>query len=231
MSETLLGHTTAVDAVAARLRHEILAGVHPPGTRLRQDAIARRLGVSITPVREAFTLLRSEGLLRTDAHRGVQVFAPTVDDLSELYELRITLEGKAVAAAAHRVAAGEGRAELDRIAALLDRMPRIEDNEEYLAANVDLHEVLYELARMPRLAQLIAQLRDASSVYLHLFLVEFSESEIVASREQADREHTVIFDAILEGDAAKAQSLLEAHLRHSLEGMIELLGRFRAKEG
>lgn len=231
MSETVLGRPTVVDAVADRLRHEILAGVHPPGARLRQDAIARRFGVSITPVREAFTLLRSEGLVRTDAHRGVQVFAPTVDDLTELYDLRITLEGKAVVAAAHRVAAGEGRTQLDRIAALLDRMPRIEDHDEYMAANVDLHELLYELAGMPRLAQLIAQLRDASSVYLHLFLVEFSQSEIVASREEADREHAVIFEALLAGDAETAQGLLEAHLRHSLEGMIELLGRFRAKEG
>src|SRR5213593_1234309 len=80
---------TRAEAIAAELRRAILVGELAPGDRLRQAEMAERYGVSTTPVREAFTALAGEGLVRQDAHRGVVVFSPSVDEVSETYEIRI----------------------------------------------------------------------------------------------------------------------------------------------
>ena len=96
------GPRTISGAVAARLRQEIVAGELPAGTRLRQVEIARRLGVSTTPVREALAALQREGLVRLHPQRGAVVFLPSVDDLREHYEIRIALEELAVGKAAER---------------------------------------------------------------------------------------------------------------------------------
>ena len=80
-STPILTKLTIAEQIANALRQEIVIGQLPAGTRLRQVEIAQRFGVSTTPVREAFGLLQSEGLVQIDTHRGVTVFLPTVQDL------------------------------------------------------------------------------------------------------------------------------------------------------
>src|SRR5947209_50804 len=89
---TLLTKITMAEQIAAALREEIVTGQLAAGTRLRQNEIAQRFGVSTTPVREAFGLLQSDGLVQIDPHRGVTVFLPTIQDLIEHYEIRMALE-------------------------------------------------------------------------------------------------------------------------------------------
>src|SRR5918997_1170374 len=74
-----------------------------PGTRLRQNDVAKRFGVSTTPVREAFAQLQAEGLVRIDPHRGAVVFHPSVDDVLEFYEIREALESLAVGHAIRKI--------------------------------------------------------------------------------------------------------------------------------
>src|SRR5215471_5782938 len=81
--------------VAEKLRHEVVSGMHPAGTRLRQVEVATRLGVSTTPVREAFRTLAEEGLVVHDSHRGVIVFEPSPREVHEIYEIRLELESLA----------------------------------------------------------------------------------------------------------------------------------------
>src|SRR3954463_14764393 len=102
-ADTALGAPrTVAGAVAERLRGEIVAGALASGSRLRQVEIARRFGVSTTPVREALAALQREGLVRLHPQRGAVVFVPTVDDLREHYEIRAALEALAAARAAER---------------------------------------------------------------------------------------------------------------------------------
>jgi DNA-binding GntR family transcriptional regulator len=101
----MLDRDTTAKVVAERLRDEIQDGTLSPGTRLRQNEVARRFGVSTTPVREAFAQLQAEGLVRIDPHRGAVVFRPTTDDLVEFYEIREVLESLAVVRAIPRLAA------------------------------------------------------------------------------------------------------------------------------
>src|ERR1700747_1182118 len=94
---------TRAAAVADGIREMIRSGELPPGTHLRQTDFAERFGVSTTPVREAFVALAREGLVTQDAHRGVVVFRPSLQELDEIYEIRIALEPLATEIAAKQL--------------------------------------------------------------------------------------------------------------------------------
>ncbi len=115
---TLLTKITMAEQIAAALREEIVNGQLAAGTRLRQNEIAQRFGVSTTPVREAFGLLQSDGLVQIDPHRGVRVFLPAIQDLIEHYEIRMALEMLAAEKAAVHFQAQDA----PPLIALLDEM-------------------------------------------------------------------------------------------------------------
>lgn len=132
--ETLRRSTTA-DVVARWLREAIFASALNPGERLRQSDIARRLGVSTTPVREAFAQLQAEGLLVFEPHRSAVVFRPTLDDLAETYEIRELLESLAVAKAIPYFE----EATLDNLEDLLGSMSRERDKTRWVESNKLFH--------------------------------------------------------------------------------------------
>src|ERR1700759_5316261 len=94
---------TRAGVVTERLRDMIKSHELPAGTRLRQAEFAERFGVSTTPVREAFVALAREGLVTQDPHRGVVVFEPSLQELDEIYEIRIALEPLATEIAAKQL--------------------------------------------------------------------------------------------------------------------------------
>jgi DNA-binding GntR family transcriptional regulator len=209
-----LGRDTTAKVVAERLRGEIQDGTLAPGTRLRQNDVAQRFGVSTTPVREAFAQLQAEGFVRIDPHRGAVVFHPSVDDVLEFYEIREALESLAVTHAIPRLKAEAAR-DLD---ALIDRMRRTEDARKWLKLNDQFHLRLYESAGRPRLSTLIDNLRDASAPYIYMF---------VASRplsERANEEHQDILDACVKGDAVGAKQAIRTHLRNASRDLAAFLG-------
>src|SRR3954470_24636157 len=130
---------TVAGQVAEHLKAEILAGDRAPGTRLPQVEIARTLGVSTTPVREALAALQREGLVRLHPQRGAVVFLPSVDDLREHYEIRAALESLAAAKAAeHFEPAWAGPLET-----LVDEMQEGLEAARYIALNQLFHTTLY----------------------------------------------------------------------------------------
>jgi DNA-binding GntR family transcriptional regulator len=211
--ETLERDTTA-KAVAERLRDEIQEGSLAPGTRLRQNDVARRFGVSTTPVREAFAQLQAEGLVRVDPHRGAVVFRPTPEDLLEFYEIREVLESFAVVRAIPRLSPEVVRG----LRGLIDRMRRTDDARKWLRLNDEFHLRLYECADMPRLAALIENLRDASTPYIHMFVAGRPPSE------RADGEHQAILDACERGDVEAAQRAIRQHLSSAAQDLVRALG-------
>lgn len=213
-----LGRDTTAKVVAERLRGKIQNGTLAPGTRLRQNEMAKRFGVSTTPVREALAQLQAEGLVRIDPHRGAIVFRPSKDDVLESYEIREALESLAVTHAMRRLKADVAR----DLEALIDRMRRTEDAREWLKLNNQFHLRLYESAGRPRLSGLIENLRDASAPYIHMF---------VASRAPSDRaneEHQEILDACIRRDVAAAERATKDHLRSASRALAAFLA---AREG
>lgn len=210
----MLDRDTTAKAVAERLRDEIQEGSLAPGTRLRQNEIAQRFGVSTTPVREAFAQLQAEGLVRIDPHRGAVVFHPTTEDLLEFYEIREVLESLAVVRAIPRL-----KPEVVKdLGALIDRMRRTDDARRWLKLNDDFHLRLYSCAGMPRLAALIENLRDASTPYIYMFVAARPPSE------RANEEHQAILDACVRGDPAAAQEAIRRHLDSAAQDLAGFLG-------
>jgi DNA-binding GntR family transcriptional regulator len=91
------------EPIAVALRRAILLGELAPGLHLEEPGLAEKFGVSRIPVREAFTRLAHEGLVRLEPHRGAFVIGMTESDVHELYEFRLLLESHAVRRAAPRV--------------------------------------------------------------------------------------------------------------------------------
>jgi DNA-binding GntR family transcriptional regulator len=210
--QTLERDTTA-KIVAGRLRDEIQGGTLSPGTRLRQNDVARRFGVSTTPVREAFAQLQAEGLVRIDPHRGAVVFHPTVEDLMEFYEIREVLEALAVAQAMPHLDEDAVR----ELNALIDKMRRTEDARRWMKLNDEFHLHLYELAHRPRLTAMIENLRDASTPYIHMFVAGRSPAA------RANEEHQEILDACTRGDREAAERAVREHLRSASRELAAFL--------
>lgn len=196
---------TTAKMVAARLRSEIQRGDLAPGTRLRQNDIAKRFAVSTTPVREAFAQLQAEGLVRIDPHRGAVVFHPSVDDLLEFYEIREALESLAVTHAIPHIDEETGR----QLGQLIEEMRRARDPGVWLRLNDEFHLRLYGCAGRPRLSAIIDNLRDSSAPYIHMFVAGQPPSE------RANDEHQAILDACLQGNAKDARTAIRDHLRHA----------------
>jgi DNA-binding GntR family transcriptional regulator len=202
------GPRTISGAVAARLRQEIVAGELPAGTRLRQVEIARRLGVSTTPVREALAALQREGLVRLHPQRGAVVFLPSVADLREHYEIRIALEELAVAKAAERFER-EWAAPLEELLAEMRTGPPA---KRYIELNQRFHSQLYAHSGRERLVEMITGLRDASSAYLNIFRA--TDDFPV---ERLDAEHHEILESCIARDPERASRAIRVHLQGTVE--------------
>jgi DNA-binding GntR family transcriptional regulator len=209
---------TRTDAVAAELRRLIHSGELPPGTHLRQTEIARRFGVSTTPVREAFASLAREGLVRQDAHRGVVVFEPSLEELRENYEIRGALEGLATELAAPRLHVQD----LEDLRALVDQMRRVGD-EGFPTLNHTFHTRIYAATGRPRLAEMIESLREVAASYLAM-TVRTTDSRY---RTAVQDEHDQILVALRARDAKRAGRLMRAHLRHNQRQLAALIERER----
>jgi DNA-binding GntR family transcriptional regulator len=211
----LPGARTRAEAVAEHLRRLILDGELPGGARLRQNEVARNLGVSTTPVREAFAVLVNEGLLDGDPHRGVTVAGSSVYDLVENYEMRIALESLA----AEKAALNATAADIAELQALLEEMrlsnwPNPEDEAYYVRLNARFHARIYEIADRPRLSALIDSLREQAAIYIRIYT--HTSSSPAASEEQ----HAAILDAISRRAPKRAAKAVRDHLEFNLEFLL-----------
>jgi DNA-binding GntR family transcriptional regulator len=214
-ADTALGAPrTVAGLVAERLRGEIVAGDLPSGTRLRQVEIARRFGVSTTPVREALAALQREGLVRLHPQRGAVVFVPTVDDLREHYEIRAALEALAAGRAAERFESDWA----EPLELLLDEMAGGPPAGRYLELNQRFHTGVYERCDRPRLVDMIAALRDASSAYLNIY-----RAAADFPVERLDAEHREILAACVARDPERAATAARRHLEHTVEHVASRL--------
>jgi DNA-binding GntR family transcriptional regulator len=212
---TALTKVTIPEQIAAALRQDIVTGRLAAGMRLRQVEIAQRFGVSTTPVREAFALLQSDGLVRIDTHRGVTVFLPTMPDLIEHYEIRRALEMLAVEKAAERFQAKDAPA----LIAILDEMRATSDPARYVERNQAFHLRLYRLSGRLRLVAMIEDLRNASLAYNHLY----AAADVPRDAERLDAEHREILAACLARDPERAAAAVRDHISQTILHIMRLL--------
>lgn len=198
IEEARAENLTAQELVLSTVRTAILQGVLEPGARLRQEDLADLFGRSRIPVREALRALEYEGLVTSEPHRGFTVTTLDADDIEEVYELRILLEGQAVRLAVPLMT-DEDLTELD---ALFERMQSATDPDEQLASREAFYTRLYSISGRPRLVGLIARLRQEVARALRWATIQHSGTI-----------HGGFYDAVKTGDAERAIAQLAGHYR------------------
>jgi GntR family transcriptional regulator of vanillate catabolism len=203
--------------VAQRIRELIVEGVLPPGSRVAEAMIAERLGVSRTPVRSALPALASEGLLEPAGKRGYAVRNFTVEDSYRATEIRCVLEGYA----ARELAAREDRWPI--IAALRETLRDgdaifakgfvVKDDESaYADMNREFHDLIVNGAQDPLLSDLIHRVYSVPFVAPNV--VAFNRiplDEIYPILMSGNHQHHAIVDAIEDGQADLAETLMRGH--------------------
>jgi phosphonate utilization transcriptional regulator len=198
--------------VQQELERIILAGHFPAGSKLNEAAIADRLGVSRGPVREAFRALEESGLVRLEKNRGVFVRRIPVEEADEIYELRAVLDefvGRKLAQKATPDVVRDLRARLDR----MEKAAAQGDVDAYLAANVDFHDRMVELAGNAKLLVTYRRLVNELMLFRHATLAQSGALPV------SSREHREIVDRIAAGQPAAAGRALHDHVMASRERM------------
>jgi DNA-binding GntR family transcriptional regulator len=190
------------------IRASILAGELQAGEIHSATALAQRLGVSPTPVREAMLDLASGGLVEAVRNRGFRVLTPDDRDLDEISELRVLLEPPAMRGVVER-ATDEQLAELDSVVATIEQRAEGADVAGFLVADRAFHLGLLELLGNRRLVRLVAQLRDQTR------LVGIAELAREGNLMASAREHRDILAALRARDADAAEALMRKHLVHT----------------
>jgi DNA-binding GntR family transcriptional regulator len=206
-------HQTAHEFVRETLRHAILNGDLPGGSRLIQAKIAADLDVSTTPVREALRDLAADGLIHLFAHRGGIVRGTDMKEMQEIYDLRCLLEPYCMRLAAEQIS----EAELDEAERLQGRMERKDCSVgEWVELNRMFHAVLIDACRSPRLMAMVNGLRDAAAIYVGLGLRSAPHH-----LDTSHAEHRALLDACRAHDPEAAATALAHHLQGTVRVLSE----------
>jgi DNA-binding GntR family transcriptional regulator len=205
------------------IESDILRGRYRPGERLDEQTLARRFGVSRTPIREALLQLQSSGLIQFHANRGAFVAELSSTDVLEMYELRTEIEAICGRLAAHR-ATPDTVVALGRALQACERAAEANDLEAYFAANDQFHEVIYAMAGNKQLAQTAGSLYRRLKFFRHIQLSD--PNRIVVSLA----EHRAIVAAISARDAERAEAVLKDHALTRGERFVSFLASLADEE-
>jgi len=212
-------HRTMAEAALERLRESIIMGELTPGAPLRLEDLARRLGMSISPIREAVRQLEALGLAEHVPHHGAKVMALDVEELRELFSIRLALEGMAVRRAAELFEPADGAAARRHLTAY-DEARRRDDVRAAVRAHSAFHFALYEAARSPWLVRLIRPAWDSCERYRPVLL---AKGAVQDRHEELDVE---LVEACESRKPARAEKALHDHLELAADiYAVELGGR------
>jgi DNA-binding GntR family transcriptional regulator len=193
------------DTVYETLRDAIFAGSMQPGTRLSVPELAKTLGVSRSPVREAVLRLTQERLAQEEPRRGAAVARVGTSDLARLYEVRAVLEGLATRLAVER--GGPGLVDdLEAAVVLHEEAVTAGDLAAHREADMRFHRRIRQEAENPELETLL----DSIQGRVRLAMLT---TAVVAGPRLALDDHRLILAAIRAGDPAAAQQAAEAHVQ------------------
>ncbi|MFH9424815.1 GntR family transcriptional regulator [Streptomyces sp. NPDC017529] len=199
------GHISA-HAVCTAIREDIVSGVLPPGSRLIEELLAGRYGVSRVPVREALRTLESEGFVTIRHHAGACVATPTEREAADLLDIRGLLEPLGAARAAARRTTAHLKV-LRGVVRLGRERVRQGQRAELRQLDGWFHETLAQASGSASMAALLTQLRRKID---WMYAVEPPVRE-----DRSWEEHGAVLDAVARGDAERARALMAAHIERS----------------
>lgn len=210
----------ANDAVFASLRNAILSNALHPGEQLNVPELAKRLGVSLTPVRNAIQLLAAEGLVEVRPRSGTFVARVSVEEVRETFEIRRALECLAVEKAAARGLSPEELAKLrDLLASLEQPVVTEEDRRRHELDNAEFHRTLIEAGRNSRLAAQYGTL----NAHIQIARIHAADTGWQARLAGERAEHQAIVEALAAGDSPAAAAAMRTHIDRACNSMLEAL--------
>jgi DNA-binding GntR family transcriptional regulator len=206
--QPILAAERAGNLIAHEIRRAIIEGRIEPGEVLREEQLARELGTSRTPVREALIELRNEGLVEAQQTRRAVVRAYTAEELHDIYGLRAALEAHAGRLAAERATpatVAELAASIERFHELAAAPP--EDVNGLVTENLVFHGVIADATGVPRLKKMIDQVMVIPKRY------RAYAAYVPEHRATVERDHAAIAAAIRDRDGIAAARLMDEHVR------------------
>jgi DNA-binding GntR family transcriptional regulator len=204
-------YTTVGEMVHGILRQAILNGVLAPGEHLRQDALAESIGVSRMPVRSALLQLESEGLVAFHPHRGAVVTALSVEQVREIYEIRLMLEGHALRRGIESITPER----LERLEHLAGELDGADSGEGFARLSFHFYRELYDAQTNPLLVGLIERLHsDVGRYWLRRRVLD-----------QHEAGHAELLRYARTGDADGAVRWLRDHLGRVAEELVALVAQ------
>jgi DNA-binding GntR family transcriptional regulator len=206
-------------AATELIRQAILDGRLEPGSRLKEEELARELGISRTPVREALLMLQAEGLIETTPNRGAVVRTHDADDLIDMYQLRALLEGYA----ARMAAANMSRADIEYLSESCDRFDAIADDDvrELVRENLLFHSAIHDAARSARLKLMLQRVIELPLVYKSYVWYSPDQKRISAHY------HRQITNALSVRDAERAELVMREHVFEARDLLVSSIEKQR----
>lgn len=195
--------TSLSEQIFLRLEEDIINGTYPRGATFSENSLVEKLGVSRTPIREAIHRLQEEHLVDVTS-KGITILGVTNEDLLDIYEIRVRIEGLAAAFCAVR-ASDEDLEELTEAIGLQEYYVKLHDADHIKSFDSTFHEVIYRLSGS-------AVLRDIL-IPLHKKVQKFRKVSVESNSRASESfiEHKEIYEAIMAHDPVRAE---EAMLRH-----------------
>ncbi|GGD61180.1 GntR family transcriptional regulator [Lacimicrobium alkaliphilum] len=212
-----MANLTISDKIYNQLSAQIISGEIKPGQKLEEQDIANQFGVSRTPIREAFRLLHTSGLVESKAHRGVTVIELDIEQLGDMYEALQELEALCARLSAERMTAVE-RKQIERMHQQSKQAVEEEDVERFAELNDQLHSAIHQGSRNKTLLETIAKMRKRLTLYRQPWLFEKRNR-----LETSFSEHGELVDAILKGDKDKAFEAMRNHISNTSLGTLDYL--------
>ncbi len=198
------------------VRGQIINLGFKPGEYITDAQIAEKLEISRTPVREAFQRLEKEGLLINEARKGWRVYMLDLEDVHEIFELKIAVEGMLIRKAAECTDEGLRK---DLGDALLDMKNATEtnDSELWLQADIHLHNILFLMSNNERAERIIENLND------QWHRLRLGYVALQGRTKASIGEHEEFVGSVLAGDADNAERQMREHLARVRDDLIQLV--------
>ena len=206
---------TLHEEIANNLREMIMSGELREGDKIKENELCDMMGISKTPLREALRVLSAEGLIRLIPNRGSYVTTPTFEEIKEMFDVMVALEGLCARTAAEKMSDRDFK-ELEGLHQELEKNYKRKDQKEYIRQNNLYHSYVQKLAGNKTLNQIVNGLRQK------ILLYRFQSLNLQGRFEQSIEEHRSLLEAFRKRDPKKAESLMKSHLKKQCDAMEKL---------
>lgn len=190
-----------------------------PGEKITETMLAESFGVSRAPVREALKRLSEDHLVVLIPRTGCRIAKPHIDEIREIYDIRVRLEDMALNRAFHALV--NIKTNLERLKLLRTQfvncteLPPEEFVLQEIKLDTQLHNIIYQNSQCPNLQEMLEKLRARMEIF------RIREANYIKQAQDAQKEHIGLLDAIIDNNKKIALSLLEKHIQNTKQKVLK----------